>query len=100
MGKLGSMGYQISNYLTVNGLQRASGPVLNHQTVTFIRHVLKQTIWLQLSLSSQKNMTRKSMPSLRFEPGSPRPHPKLFDDLDRLAMEPALTSNGISNNFL
>ena len=26
----------LSNYLMVNGLRRASGPVLNHQTFTFI----------------------------------------------------------------
>ena len=49
------------------------------------RHLLKQTLCFQLSLPSQKNM-----PLSRFKPGSPRPCPKLFEDLDRSAIGPAL----------
>ena len=33
-------------------------------------------------------MPLKNIYLLRFEPGSPQPHPKSFDDLDRLAMGP------------
>ena len=34
----------LSNYLMVNGLRRASGPVLNHQTVTFILPLERKSI--------------------------------------------------------
>ena len=42
---------------------------------------------IRFSLSSPS--LKKTLPSWGFEPGSPRPRSKLFDDLDRSAMGPA-----------
>ena len=48
----------------------AEGKEMNIGSKRFIRHVLKQTVWLQLSSPSQKNILQS-----RFVPGSPMVSP-------------------------